>query len=131
MARTWARLTNNDMMPNRKPACWSRRRVLQTGALAAVPALATGRLLAAEAAAAAPFARLTDVAAQAGLTAPMVYGDPNEVTYIVESMGGGAAFFDYDNDGWEDLFVVGYFLPHGVGDVAADAFHRGGDGYQT
>lgn len=29
-------------------------------------------------------------------------------------------FFDYDNDGWEDLFLSGYYLPNGVGDVAAD-----------
>jgi len=32
----------------------------------------------------------------------------------------GTFFFDYDNDGWEDLMVFGYYLPHGVGDVAAD-----------
>ncbi len=64
-------------------------------------------MIAAEAAAAAPFSRLTDVAAQAGLTLPMVYGDPKQVTYIVESMGGGCAFFDYDNDGWMDIFLVG------------------------
>ena len=29
-------------------------------------------------------------------------------------------FFDYDNDGWQDLFVSGYYLANGVGDVAAD-----------
>lgn len=29
-------------------------------------------------------------------------------------------FFDYDNDGWQDLFVSGYSLPRGVADVAAD-----------
>jgi hypothetical protein len=29
-------------------------------------------------------------------------------------------FFDYDNDGWEDLFVSGYYLTNGVGDVARD-----------
>ncbi len=29
-------------------------------------------------------------------------------------------FFDYDNDGWEDLFVSGYSTPHGVADIAAD-----------
>ncbi len=29
-------------------------------------------------------------------------------------------FFDYDNDGWEDLFVSGYYLQNGVGDIAAD-----------
>jgi hypothetical protein len=32
----------------------------------------------------------------------------------------GTFFFDYDNDGWEDLLVFGYYLPNGVGDVAAE-----------
>jgi hypothetical protein len=32
----------------------------------------------------------------------------------------GTFFFDYDNDGWQDLIVFGYYLPNGVGDVAAD-----------
>jgi hypothetical protein len=32
----------------------------------------------------------------------------------------GTFFFDYDNDGWEDLLAFGYYLPNGVGDVAAD-----------
>ncbi len=54
-----------------------------------------------------PFSRFTDVAVQAGLTQPILYGTPGEVTYIVESMGGGCAFFDFDNDGWMDIFVVG------------------------
>ncbi len=54
-----------------------------------------------------PFSRLTNVAARAGLTQPMVYGYPDHVTYIVESMGGGCAFFDYDNDGWMDLLLLG------------------------
>lgn len=34
--------------------------------------------------------------------------------------GFAAFFFDYDNDGWEDLIQFGYLLPHGVSDVAAD-----------
>jgi hypothetical protein len=37
----------------------------------------------------------------------MFYGTPEKVTYIVEEMGGGCAFFDYDNDGWMDIFIVG------------------------
>jgi enediyne biosynthesis protein E4 len=54
-----------------------------------------------------PFpARFTDIAAQAGLTAPTVYGPPERVDYIVETMGSGVAFLDYDNDGWLDIFVV-------------------------
>ena len=89
---------------------WSRRRLLQTGSLAAAPTLAPRLLSAAQAAAAppaAPFSRFTDVALQAGLTQPIVYGTSGVVTYIIESMGGGCAFFDYDNDGWIDIFILG------------------------
>ena len=89
---------------------WSRRRLLQAGSLAAAPALAPRLLSAAQAAAAPPvsrFSRFTDVALQAGLTQPIVYGTSGEVTYIIESMGGGCAFFDYDNDGWIDIFILG------------------------
>jgi enediyne biosynthesis protein E4 len=88
---------------------WSRRRLLQSGALALTPALAP-RFLHPEAGASTPlppFSRFTDVAAQAGLSQPIVYGSPGEATYILESMGGGCAFFDYDNDGWMDIFILG------------------------
>ena len=54
----------------------------------------------------APFSRFTDVAATAGLTHPIPYGAPDKATYILEVMGGGCAFFDYDNDGWMDVLVV-------------------------
>ncbi len=37
-------------------------------------------------------------------------------------------FFDFDNDGFEDLFCSGYFLPHGIADVAADYLGQGGGG---
>jgi len=37
----------------------------------------------------------------------MIYGGIELDTYIVESMGGGCAFFDYDNDGWMDIFIIG------------------------
>ena len=54
-----------------------------------------------------PFAaRFTDVAAQAGLTHPIVYGGVDRKNFIVEVVGCGVAFLDYDNDGWLDLFVV-------------------------
>jgi hypothetical protein len=32
----------------------------------------------------------------------------------------GTFFFDYDNDGWEDLLVFGYYLPRAVREIAAD-----------
>ncbi len=54
-----------------------------------------------------PFnAHLVDVAAAAGLHAPIIYGDEEGYKYIVESTGCGCAFIDYDNDGWMDLFVL-------------------------
>ena len=52
------------------------------------------------------YARLTDVAAKAGLTAPIVYGPAERMDYILESMGCGVAFIDYDNDGWLDIFLL-------------------------
>jgi hypothetical protein len=54
-----------------------------------------------------PFnAHFTDIAAQAGLTAPTIYGNPVNKDYILEATGCGCAFFDYDNDGWMDIFVL-------------------------
>jgi len=54
-----------------------------------------------------PFpARLTDVAKQAGLTHPIIYGGIDSKSYIIEVVGCGLAFIDYDNDGWLDLLVL-------------------------
>ncbi len=54
-----------------------------------------------------PFlAHFTDVAASAGLTAPVIYGGVNHKEYIFETVGCGVAFFDYDNDGWLDILVL-------------------------
>jgi enediyne biosynthesis protein E4 len=47
-----------------------------------------------------------DVAARAGLTHPVVYGGVESKKYIIETNGCGVAFYDYDNDGWMDLFVL-------------------------
>jgi hypothetical protein len=54
-----------------------------------------------------PFlAHFTDVAKQAGLTHLVVYGGTERKSYIIEVVGCGVAFIDYDNDGWLDLFVL-------------------------
>jgi hypothetical protein len=48
-----------------------------------------------------------DVAREAGLNgAVIVGGGVRSKRYILEEMGGGVAFLDYDNDGWPDIFLV-------------------------
>jgi hypothetical protein len=52
-----------------------------------------------------PFS-VTNVAEQAGLAALTVFGGKEHNRYLLETTGCGAAFFDYDNDGWLDAFLV-------------------------
>jgi hypothetical protein len=47
-----------------------------------------------------------DVGEQAGLTVPNVWGGIKSKKYIVEAKGSGLAFFDYDNDGWLDIYLT-------------------------
>jgi hypothetical protein len=50
---------------------------------------------------------LIDVAAQAGLShAINICGGIDTKRYLLEEFGCGVAFFDYDNDGWQDIFLV-------------------------
>src|SRR5450755_1292881 len=54
-----------------------------------------------------PFnAHFVNVAQAAGLHAPVFYGAAGHNDYILESMGCGAAFLDYDNDGWLDIILL-------------------------
>lgn len=47
-----------------------------------------------------------DSGQKAGLSYVMRSGDPQEKRFLVESVGGGLAVLDYNNDGWMDLYVV-------------------------
>jgi hypothetical protein len=54
-----------------------------------------------------PFcAHFTDIAREAGLTSPVIYGNADHKNYILEAVGCGCAFLDYDNDGWMDIFLL-------------------------
>jgi enediyne biosynthesis protein E4 len=54
----------------------------------------------------APIPNFVDVAAKAGLTAQEIFGGVTTKKYIIETTGTGVAIFDYDNDGWPDIFIV-------------------------
>jgi hypothetical protein len=54
-----------------------------------------------------PFeSKLTDVSETAGLVKPAICGGVNQKDYIIEVVGCGVAFIDYDNDGWVDLLIL-------------------------
>ncbi len=54
-----------------------------------------------------PFnARFVDIGTSAGLVQPVIYGGAERKDYILETVGCGCAFIDYDNDGWIDVFVL-------------------------
>jgi hypothetical protein len=49
----------------------------------------------------------TDVSVEAGLARALnISGSPTNKQFLLEEMGCGVALFDYDNDGWLDIFLV-------------------------
>jgi hypothetical protein len=80
-----------------------------------------------------PFlAQFTDIAAAAGLHFPVIYGPEDRADYIVETTGCGVAFFDYDNDGWLDIFVLnGSRLNHAPEGTSNRLYRNNRDGTFT
>jgi len=66
-------------------------------------------------------ARFVDIAEQAGLRAPVIYGGASHKDYIIETVGCGVAFIDFDNDGWIDIFILSGTR---LDDPPADAHNR-------
>src|SRR5262249_16731812 len=80
---------------------WRTGTILQAVTL---PEATQGRS-AASAAAKSPV-QFVDVAREAGITARNVWGAVDHKNYIIEAKGAGLAFFDYDNDGWLDVYLT-------------------------
>jgi enediyne biosynthesis protein E4 len=77
----------------------------------------------------------TDVAAKAGLSgANNVFGGVDRKRYLIEEIGCGVALFDYDNDGWLDIFFVNGTRFEGISPGHQPAnflFHNNRDGSFT
>ena len=74
---------------------------------------------------------VTDVAAAAGLKFIHVSGGDQRKKYILETTGSGVAFFDYDGDGWLDVFLVNSSRIEGFPATTAPSnklFHNNRDG---
>ncbi len=74
-----------------------------------------------------------DMASKAGLNMDVIFGGKETKTYIIETTGTGAAIFDYDNDGWPDIFVVNGTTLDAVPGKAptSQLFHNNHDGTFT
>ena len=72
-----------------------------------------------------------DVARQSGLTAKTIHGDEHRNRYLLETTGNGAAFIDYDNDGWQDIFLVSGTRLDGLAPNVSSTnrlYHNNGEG---
>jgi len=81
---------------------WSRREFLGAISAAGIAQFLCPSLAAVETAAKPIF---SDVTEEAGITWRQFNGmSPDR--YLIETMGGGVALFDFDNDGWLDVFLL-------------------------
>jgi len=77
----------------------------------------------------------TDIAVEAGLSGAInVFGGVERKRYLLEEIGCGVALFDYDNDGWPDIFFVNGTRFEGISPQHQPAnflFHNNRDGSFT
>ncbi len=72
-----------------------------------------------------PFgAYFVDIAREAGLLQPVIYGEADHKDYILETVGCGCAFLDYDNDGWLDIFVLNGTRLRGAPDGTSNRLYK-------
>ena len=53
-----------------------------------------------------PGVSFLNVARESGLNVKTIFGGEQKNKYLLETTGCGVAFYDYDNDGWLDIFLV-------------------------
>ncbi len=51
-------------------------------------------------------ASFVNIAKESGLNVKTIFGGEHKNKYLLETTGCGVAFYDYDNDGWLDIFLV-------------------------
>jgi enediyne biosynthesis protein E4 len=64
-----------------------------------------------------------NVARESGLNAKTIFGGEHKNKYLLETTGCGVAFYDYDNDGWLDIFLVNGTRLEGFGSGPAPTSH--------
>ena len=72
--------------------------------------------------------QFADVTAQAGISFTHTNGAAGEY-FLIETTGAGGAFFDYDNDGDLDVYLVDGFDLQGIRSVPINLVYQQGDHY--
>src|SRR5947208_9577485 len=73
-----------------------------------------------------------DIAAQSGLTVPDAFAGKEKKDYILESTGTGAAIFDYNGDGANDVFIAnGTVFTPGAPPAHSQLYRNDGKGHFT
>jgi len=79
-----------------------------------------------------PSANFIDLAEKSGLAMRNVFGGEKAKKYIIETTGTGVAIFDYDNDGWPDIFILnGTTLEAAGNGPTSHLYHNDHDGTFT
>jgi hypothetical protein len=75
-----------------------------------------------------------NVARESGLNAKTIFGGEHKNKYLLETTGCGIAFYDYDHDGWLDIFIVNGSRLEGFptgSEPTSHLFHNNRDGTFT
>src|SRR6202050_108956 len=64
-----------------------------------------------------------DVVKESGLAVKTIYGGEGKNKYLLETTGCGLAFYDYDQDGWLDVFLVNGWRREGFPPGAQPSCH--------
>ena len=75
-----------------------------------------------------------NVARESGLSVKTIFGGEHKNKYLLETTGCGVAFYDYDNDGWLDIFLVNGWRLEGFpagSEPTSHLFHNNRDGTFT
>ncbi len=79
-----------------------------------------------------PVIRFIDIAVPAGLTVPNTFGGKDTKQVILESTGTGAAIFDYNGDGFNDIFIAnGTTLDPNASPTRSPLYRNDGKGHFT